>query len=53
MFSDSRWDLLIEHFQRDNYLIHALPPNSLLSINLHAGLAALKTVYVISTSSMI
>lgn len=47
MFCESKWDALIEQFKRDNYLIHSLTTEPLLSINLHTGLAALKTVYVI------
>lgn len=42
-FSESRWDDLIKQFHHDNYLLHSLTTQSLLSVTLQAGLSSLKT----------
>jgi macrophage erythroblast attacher len=43
VFSDARWDQLIEQFKREDTEIHGLPRETTLEICLGCGLAALKT----------
>lgn len=43
LFSDEAWPRLRNLFLLDFYLLHSLPPVSLLQIHLEAGLSALKT----------
>ncbi|PRW44610.1 macrophage erythroblast attacher [Chlorella sorokiniana] len=43
LFDDARWGELVELFRQELYRLNTLPPTSLLSIHLQAGLSALKT----------
>lgn len=43
MFDESQWDMLADLFYKELYRLHLLPPESLLTVHLQAGLAALKT----------
>lgn len=43
LFEEERWAELIELFHQELYRLNSLPPTSLLSIHLQAGLSALKT----------
>lgn len=43
LYDQRRWDILIEQYRQDNFLLHSLTTDSLLSIHLQAGLSALKT----------
>lgn len=44
-YDESRWDELIAQFRRDNFSLHQLTRQTILSIVLQAGLSALKTPY--------
>ncbi|PSC75906.1 macrophage erythroblast attacher [Micractinium conductrix] len=43
LFDDERWAELVDLFHQELYRLNFLPPTSLLSIHLQAGLSALKT----------
>lgn len=43
LYDKRRWQKLIEQYRQDNFALHSLPTESLLSINIQAGLSALKT----------
>jgi len=45
LFSESRWSDLIKLFHQENYALHQLNGQSLLSVTLQAGLSSLKTPY--------
>jgi len=45
IFSKARWNDLIEQFKSDNYSLHGLTNEALLSILLKAGISSLKTQY--------
>jgi macrophage erythroblast attacher len=43
LYDRKRWQMLVEHYRQENLALHSLTPQSLLSVTLQAGLAALKT----------
>lgn len=45
LLSDDRWSMLVGSFERESYRMHSLTTESLLSLNLQAGLSSLKTVF--------
>ena len=47
LYDEARWDRLIEQFRQDNYRLYGLTTESLLSVTLECGMAALKTTYVV------
>lgn len=51
LFSEGRWASLLEHFLRELYRLHALLPESALTVHLQAGLIALKNPPSTSSSS--
>jgi macrophage erythroblast attacher len=51
LFEESKWDDLVNQFRRNNFVLHSLTAQSLLSITLQCGLAALKTPTCFETHS--
>lgn len=45
LFDDARWNDLRRQFRHDNFVLHSLSTQSLLSVTLQAGLSAFKTKY--------
>lgn len=43
LFDETRWDLLIEQFRKENYRLFQLASQSVFTVALQAGLSALKT----------
>ena len=43
LYDQQRWQKLIEQYRQDNFILHSLTTESLLSLHLQAGLSALKT----------
>ncbi|XP_031554328.1 E3 ubiquitin-protein transferase MAEA-like isoform X2 [Actinia tenebrosa] len=43
LFDPSRWNKLVEQFRKENFQLHQLNDQSVLSLTLQAGLSALKT----------
>ena len=43
LFSETRWDLLVEQFRKENFALHQLDSQSIMEIVLQCGLASLKT----------
>ncbi|XP_002160860.2 E3 ubiquitin-protein transferase MAEA [Hydra vulgaris] len=43
LFSDTRWDLLVEQFRKENFALHQLDSQSIMEVVLQCGLASLKT----------
>eukprot|EP00736_Rhodelphis_marinus_P002789 Rmarinus@m.18617 len=51
LFSDDKWDELIDLFKHDNYLLHSLTLEPVLEITLAAGFSALKTPHCYEAES--
>eukprot|EP00826_Nyctotherus_ovalis_P051698 TRINITY_DN6471_c0_g2_i10.p1 TRINITY_DN6471_c0_g2~~TRINITY_DN6471_c0_g2_i10.p1 ORF type:complete len:277 (+),score=78.90 TRINITY_DN6471_c0_g2_i10:479-1309(+) len=45
LLSESKWKMLADSFVKESYRMHSLTTESLLSLNLQAGLSSLKTVF--------
>ncbi|XP_070541046.1 E3 ubiquitin-protein transferase MAEA-like [Ptychodera flava] len=43
LLDSTRWQLLVEQFRNDNFKLHQLNSNSVFTVTLESGLAALKT----------
>lgn len=43
LFEETRWDLLVDQFRRENFALHQLNNQSMLEIVLQCGLASMKT----------
>ena len=43
LYAPMRWEQLLQQFRRNNFVVHSLPQESMLSMALQAGVAALKT----------
>jgi len=51
LFDPCRWNRLVEQFRKENFQLHNLNDQSVLSVTLQAGLSALKTPYPFNTTS--
>lgn len=43
LYNSSRWQMLIDQFYKDNYLLYSIPSQPFLTVTLQAGLSALKS----------